>query len=162
MQRARCPAAARASDPPEVFLLSLNPLTVVTGRSTLAEMFEAQATEFPFMAELPKREKSRVGKALEAMREMSELQKRVGALVPAALAAKILNVSRQRFYQLVDAGTLKTVQFHGHHYITESDLVEFANSDRTPGRRKTAPTFRECMEMAREWAKEQRSPEGAK
>lgn len=116
-------------------------------------MFEAQAFEFPFVESLPKREKSRVEKAIDLMREMSELQKREGALVPAILAAKILNVSHQRLYELSELGRVRTIEFHGHRYITEKDLVEFAKMERKAGRPVKAPTMKDCLAMAKEYVR---------
>lgn len=141
------------SEPPEAFLL----LTIVKLSGMLSPMFEAQASEFPFMADLPQREKSRVEKAMDVARALTALQEKVGPIIPAGLASKCLNISRQRFHQLVEEGRLKTVQVEGHHYISEADLLEFLKLERKSGRPFKAPTIREAWKQAREWVAEERA-----
>ena len=97
-------------------------------------MFEATANEFPFVEALPKREKGKVARMLDQVREFSELQKKHGSLVPAGLAYGVLGISSQRFYQLIDAGTLKAIQHHGQWFVPEDVFVEFCKTERKSGR----------------------------
>lgn len=90
--------------------------------------------DFPFVAELPKREKSRLAKMWDAFNEMKELQKRHGSLVPVQVCAALGGVSNQRICQLADEGRLVRIEFHGHPYIAEDSFVEWASSERKSGR----------------------------
>lgn len=115
-------------------------------------MFEAEALEFPWVNELPKREKSRVSKAVDLVKEFAALQKEHGALLPAAMVAAALNVSRERVSQFIGEGRLKAVQFRGVNYIGEDALREFVKLERKVGRpcKVREVTFAECMEIGKE------------
>lgn len=99
-------------------------------------MFEAQAIEFPFVERLPKREKTRLGNLWEELREASK----DGLFLPPATAARLLDVSRQRVYDLIEQGTLKTVDFDGGRYVTEASIVAFCQTERKAGRPVGIPT----------------------
>lgn len=118
-------------------------------------MFEAEALEFAFAPGLTKREKSNVAKAVDLVKEFTDLQKRHGALVPAAMVAGVLNLSRERVRQFIDEGRLKAVNFRGSYYVGEDDLREFAKLERKTGRppKVRKVTFAECMDMANDLVK---------
>lgn len=97
-------------------------------------VFDSTATDFPFVAELPKREKSRLGKLWDAFKELKALQNEHGYLVPQKAAAALLDVSATRIDQLVVAGHLTRRDFLNHVYITENSIVELARSERKNGR----------------------------
>jgi hypothetical protein len=91
-------------------------------------------TDFPFVAELPKREKSRLAKIWEAFQEVKAIQATEGCLIPDSVAATLLEVSRVRVEQLCDDGKLKRVMWHGRRFVTENSLVQHARSERKAGR----------------------------
>lgn len=97
-------------------------------------MFEATANEFPFVEALPKREKSKVLKAVDQLKDFAELSKQHGTLVPLFMVQAVLGVSKQRVYKFVTDGRLPTVMFQGHHFVTEDAIVEFAKKERKNGR----------------------------
>lgn len=97
-------------------------------------MFEAAAIDFPFVAELPKREKSRLVKAWDAFRELSRITEVEGMLIPIPFAAKVLDVSRQRVYELAGDGRLKVFMVNGHQFVSEKSVIDFAQSERKAGR----------------------------
>lgn len=97
-------------------------------------MFEAAATDFPFVAELPKREKSRAVQVWEAFRELSRIAETEGAPIPQAFAAKLLGISHQRVSELANEGRLKTCDVNGVRFVTENSVVAYAKSERKAGR----------------------------
>jgi hypothetical protein len=90
--------------------------------------------DFPFVAELPKREKSKLAKVWDTFQELRAATAEHGSLVPTVMAANILGVSRQRVMQLVVDGKLISVCIHGQPFIGEKSLVEHARSERKTGR----------------------------
>jgi hypothetical protein len=110
------------------------PLPTVNQWCTMKPMFEAVATDFPFVAELPKREKSKVVKVWESFQELSRVSAVEGMLIPQAFAAKVLDVSRQRVYELSGEGRLKVVLVNGHKFVTEKSVIDYAKSERKAGR----------------------------
>jgi len=117
-------------------------------------MMEAQITEFPFVAELPKREKSKIIKVWEQFREIAKAQEEHGALIPPTLAASALGISRQRVHELCEFGTLQVIRVSGHPLVTEHSIVDFAKSERKAGRPPKAPSNSELWKACRESAKE--------
>jgi hypothetical protein len=110
----------------------------------------ARAEDFPFMAELPKREKSKLAKGWELFRELQKTVEEKGFLVPANFASEILGVSKQRVHFLIKENRLETIVIQGHNYITEDSLVEFARSERKSGRPlNIVSTPKEAMERAK-------------
>lgn len=91
-------------------------------------------SEFPFMAGLPKREKTRLQKVMEHFREIKAISEKKGMLVPARLAARILDVSAARVNDLMKSGTLERVEVNEHPFVTEESLIEYAASERKAGR----------------------------
>lgn len=120
-------------------------------------VFEAQVNDFPFVADLPKREKGKVAKLWDAFKLLREQTAIHGILVPRPLAAQLLDLSTQRIDQLATAGRLETVVVDGHVYVTEKALLAFAIVERKTGRPfKTAEkccTFSGAMEVARSMVK---------
>ena len=127
-------------------------------KTTLATMFEAPATEFPFVAELPKREKSRLVKIWDQLQELSALMEEKGLLVPFPVAASLLEISHQRVQEICESGRLDRIEFRGHRYVTEKSIVEFAKCERKAGRPpgrgiEQAATVRGAWKMARQISK---------
>ncbi len=117
----------------------------------------ATYNEFPFVEQLPKREKSKLRKLWDVIGEMSDLVEKEGMMIPAPMAAKALGISRQRLHVLVQERRLQVILFHGHHYITEKALVEFAKEERKTGRPINPPEkFKDCVRAAFDYAKEVR------
>lgn len=119
-------------------------------------MSEVAVAEFPFVAELPKREKSKIGKIWDHWKEVKAITEEKGMLVPPVVAALLLDVSRQRVHQLVEAGRLERVDFGGQGYITEASLVEWAKAEHVNGRPVKDRSLRECIRDAREELKKPR------
>jgi len=97
-------------------------------------MFEAALTEFPFVADLPKRERSKVGKLWDTFRELSRTLDAKGNVVPQGFAADLLGVSPQRVGQLLDAGKLEPVTVGGRRFVTEASILAHAATERKTGR----------------------------
>lgn len=118
----------------------------------------ADLSEFPFVSELPKREARRVRSVWDQWEEIKTIIAHRGALVPITFAGKLGGVSKQRVYQLIDAGKLEHVQLGNHGFVTESSLMEWVKSERKTGRPKHLPESpvdkaKFLAEAAREWAK---------
>lgn len=114
---------------------------------------EAQCAEFGFVASLPKRERSKLGKMIDRYREFKALANG-RMLLPLPAAAALCSVSRQRLLQLVESGRLEMVAFEGHNYIPEDSLFAWANGDRKPGRPAYSGdlTLKEAFGAAKELA----------
>jgi hypothetical protein len=123
----------------------------------MIKMFEAVANEFPFVGELPRREKRQTANLWERFREFSRLAESKGALVPPYVAAGLLGVSQQRVSQLMKAGRLERIEFEGQPFVTENSIVDFARSERKNGRPFKVPTSPgECLGAARRVVKDSR------
>lgn len=111
--------------------------------------------DFPWLGELPKREKSKVGKALDVIKEMSALSQSKGVLVPPAFAAQLLGITKQRVHTLMQTGRLERVEFNGHPFIPEDSLLAFAREERRNGRPpKALSSVKEVWKASRAYAKE--------
>lgn len=86
------------------------------------------------MDRLPKREKSRLAKLWETFKEMKEIQEKNGFLIPRTAAASLLDVHPTRVDQLCEAGNLVRIDYHGHRYVSENSIVEYARTERKNGR----------------------------
>jgi len=113
-------------------------------------MTEAEAFDFPFVSELPKREKTKFRKIWDTFQALRALTAEKGTLVPSSLAAKILGVSRQRVDQLIQEGRLECHSVDGHNFISEASFVEFAKQERKTGRPPKSPSLRDCAEVTKE------------
>lgn len=97
----------------------------------------AQLAEFPFVEELPKREKGKIAKILDVFEELERVTKERGPMIPQTLAGDFLGVSRQRVGQLMDQGRLVFHEINGERFLFLSSLMEFAKQERRgPGRPK--------------------------
>lgn len=103
-------------------------------------MHTALAPEFKFVANLPKREKGRVARALDLVKELGDITEREGPLVPLSLAARVLGISRARLQQLVAGERIPFVLVQSHYFITKAALIAFAETERKAGRPVTPPT----------------------
>jgi hypothetical protein len=112
---------------------------------------------FPFVDELPKREKSRWQKFRDVWAEA----KAKGPLIPASLAAKLCDVTRQRIDELMARGKLERVELQGHVMITEASLIAWleAPDDKGGRPRKLPSNAKELWKVSHEWAKESRQPQ---
>ena len=107
-------------------------------------VIDAPATDFPFVAELPKREKSKLVKLWDAFRELAEFQEQHGFPVPRTAAAALLEVHPTRIDQLIADGRLMPHKFHGHIYISQNSLVAHARTERKTGRPQTQKLMDDC------------------
>ena len=105
-----------------------------------AVMFNAAITEFPFVEALPKREKSKLSRVWDILKEMKAATDAQGQLVPVNLTCKLLDVGRTRVDQFCAEGRLIRVEVAGHVFITENSIVELAKSERKHGRPLNIPT----------------------
>lgn len=112
-------------------------------------MFDAEVKEFPFVEQLPKSEKGRVRKAWDALVELRAAYKEHGLLVPVRLVPQMLNVSRQRVDQIINAGHLKEVRPAGTRFITEASLKAFADLDRGCGYRYADPDVSDLKKLVK-------------
>jgi hypothetical protein len=103
-------------------------------------MFEAAVTEFPFVEALPKREKSKLARVWDMLREMKAAAEEDGQLVPVNFTCKLLDVGRTRVDQFCADGRLRRVEVAGHVFITENSIVELAREERKHGRPMNLPT----------------------
>lgn len=118
-------------------------------------MSAAATTEFPFVNELPKRDRSRFSVAWDKLRlfhaQVSALTAEHGALVPMRLVPPVLNISNQRVCQLCDAGKLHRFEVGDVVFISEASIVALAKTERKAGRpfKVHQPTVSECAEIAK-------------
>jgi hypothetical protein len=114
-------------------------------------MHEAAISEFPFVESLPKREKSKLAKAWDSLREMASLSETEGQLLPVNLTCKLLDLSRTRVDEYCADGRLRRIKVADHVFITEKSVVELAQQERKIGRPlNVATTFKECLKRARQ------------
>lgn len=92
--------------------------------------------EMPFMAELPKREKKALGKLWDRYEEFKRVSADCGGIIPAAFAAEILNVSRQRVFQLIESGKLERVPLDGFEtaFVSSRSVEQWARAEHKNGR----------------------------
>jgi len=98
-------------------------------------MFEATISEFPFVGELPKRDKSKLQEVWDELAEFHEVSKREHGLVSVQHAMKCLNVSRSSIDDLVRRCKLTRFEFGGHVVISVKSLKQWANAERSVGGR---------------------------
>lgn len=87
------------------------------------------------------------------IKEIAELSKRHGQLLPQMFAAPILNVSGERVFALVSEGRFRTWQFFGKTWVCEDDLVAFGQGERKIGRPKKEPTKAQLFKAIHKAAK---------
>lgn len=107
-----------------------------------------------FVAELSKPQQGRWQRVKENYLRFKAATDEHGMLVPASLAAKLADVSRQRIAQLREAGKLQCVDLDGHIYVTERSLLEWMNAPTDRGGRPRKPTMLELWSISQSWAKE--------
>jgi len=104
--------------------------------------------EFPFVADLPKREKTKLASLWDNFQEIKTVTEAHGMLVPVSLAAELLGISRQRIHELMEAGRLQRVEFRGRAYMTEDQLHEYARAERKAGRPPKVRTLFQVAKLA--------------
>jgi hypothetical protein len=90
--------------------------------------------DFPFVAELPKREVKKVRNRWEELLLIADLVREKGLPVTQRMTAEILGVSKQRVAQIIADGRLETMTYGGVVYVTQSSLTFFAQQLRKHGR----------------------------
>lgn len=120
-------------------------------------MSEAFVGEFPFVADMPKRERSKVLDLWARFKEFAESCDEVGGAVPVMLAAKMLGISHQRVWELMKSGRLVQLSFEGHSFVSGDSMHRFAQSERKAGRPckidRHAVTAKGAWEAAKEIVK---------
>ena len=96
-------------------------------------MERANISEFPFVQELPKSERAEVKGIWDDLMEFKRLSQEKGFLIPTGMAPGLAGVSRQRIYDLIEAGRLERVTVGNFSFVTDASLGEFVRSDRKPG-----------------------------
>lgn len=120
-------------------------------------VIDTNTIEFPFVASIPKREQTRIGRAWQAYKKLKAVTEEKGALVPYGLGCKLLNVSRARFTVLCQEGRLDSVSVEGHIFVTEQSLITYARSERRGGRPPKLPEGAAgAWKLVREWQTENR------
>ena len=114
--------------------------------------------EFPFVAEMPKRERSRLRTVWDTFLEAKALTEAKGMLIPLSLAASLGGVSKTRIYQLCDSGALERVEFGKNGFVTESSFMTWVQGERKAGRpfSHLPDTYSGMAKMALSSAKEDR------
>jgi len=109
--------------------------------------------EFPFVAALPKAERTEHQKLRDHLADIKAIIQSRGMIMPKRFAAALIGVSRQRVDELIQSRTLEAVEFDGRTYITESSLVAYGQSERKAGRPlKTPKTSTELWRVSKEYA----------
>jgi hypothetical protein len=93
-------------------------------------MYQASITEFPFVHEMPKREKSKLAKLWDHLAAVRAIVAEKGTVLPQHMVADLLDISRARVGQLVDDGRLEAVQIHGIRYVTADSVEACAKIER--------------------------------
>jgi hypothetical protein len=117
----------------------------------MSMMFEADAMQFPFLAEVTPKTSTRVQRIVRAAKAIAEAVERNGSIIPREMVAGLVGLTRQRIHQLIESGDLVQVEIEGHAFVTEDSLVEWLKVERKAGRpRKVAKTMAEATAIARE------------
>jgi len=87
-------------------------------------------TMFGIPASEPKKVRTK-WQELEAMTKDADTH---GGLIPQAVAAILLDVSRQRINELIRLGTFRSFEYFGKPFVCVNDVVAFVNSERKGGR----------------------------
>ena len=108
-------------------------------RSVILDLVNATAdaidlAEFPFVQDLPKRERNRLQTVWDVWQEVKAKVEEKGLFIPVTMAASLGGVSRQRIYQLCESGTLEQIEVGKNTFITENSLMSWMESERKAGR----------------------------
>jgi predicted XRE-type DNA-binding protein len=96
-----------------------------------------EIADFPFVKDLPKREKSKVAKIMDVIQELEAVTKEKGPVIPQALIADVLQISKQRVNDLLNEGRMEFYTINGVRFVFSSSFREFAKQERKPGRPPT-------------------------
>jgi hypothetical protein len=91
-------------------------------------------TEFPFMAGLPATERKGVNDGWKLVHEVRTFMDRHVALIPVAVAAKALGVSKQRVHFLCNVGKLDGKSILSLRFVTDESLTKYWESNDKGGR----------------------------
>jgi len=94
----------------------------------------AQLSDFPFVADLPKREKGKVAKLMDVMEELERVTDEKGPVIPQSLIAEVLGVSKQRVNTLLDEGRMEFHVINGTRFVFVASFREYAKQERKVGR----------------------------
>jgi len=100
----------------------------------IPQMTDTLTMPFPFLAEVPKRERPAIMDGWAELEEFQEMVRQNGAAIPATFAAKLLNVSKQRVYELIETGRLQRIELGGHGFVTADSLVAWGKAEHKVGR----------------------------
>jgi hypothetical protein len=105
-----------------------------------------EIADFPFVKDLPKREKSKVAKIMDVIHELEAVTKERGPIIPQGLIADVLGVSKQRVSALLDQGRMDYHTINGTRFVYSKSFREFARQERKVGR---PPTKSPVVQAAR-------------
>jgi len=121
----------------------------------MQQMFEAQTIDFPFVAEMPKRERSKVATLWDRFQQLKSITEEKGMLLPVVFCAKLLGVSRQRVYVLLDEGKMERIDLDGQMFVTEESFIAWCRAEHKAGRptQLQSATLADCVALGRELTK---------
>lgn len=109
-------------------------------RTQALVLMVTDVSEFHFVGDLPKREKTKVRRLFDVLDDLDNTVKVRGALVPQVMVAEILGVQRQRVSTLIAAGRLEAIDVGGYKQVFTESIREFARKEPLkPGRPKLVP-----------------------
>lgn len=97
-------------------------------------MSDTLTMPFPFLAEVPKRERSAILDGWAELEEFQEMVRQDGAAIPVTFAARLLDISRQRIYELIDSGRLQKMELAGHVFVNAESLRLWGEAEHKAGR----------------------------
>ena len=93
-------------------------------------MTDIQASEFPFVKDIPKRDKTRLERFLEVLAVAREK----GPVWSIQVCARVAQISNQRVHELMRNGQIESVEVDGHPLIVESSFLAWLKVDNKGGR----------------------------
>jgi hypothetical protein len=91
----------------------------------------------------------------DEIKEIAELSRKHGQLLPQMFASPILGVTSERVFALVQENRFRTWQFLGKTWLCEDDLLAYGQSDRRAGRPKKERSKSEVFKAIHKAAKAQ-------
>ena len=129
VRKSKKPCHLIANIPTTVSNLVARFLPSGTSRFTIPQVSEADAIEFPFLADLPKREDWPAELAAEVDAYVADFKEHDGLLIQKACPA-LLGVSRQRFHQLVQTYNFQKFEHFESTWYSRKQLQKFASLHR--------------------------------
>jgi len=84
---------------------------------------------FPFFSTLRKHEKNRISKMWEKLAVFIRRHRSGGGIVSQISAARLLGVSPQRVWKLIEEDRLQAISYNGRRFVTSNSLREWASQE---------------------------------